>query len=164
MDKKLLLEICQPFKKVEINGQSFYLRRLSPPQFALLRDKYFSQNEDTTPVDTETTPEEKAKLPRALRDKLDSLGEFELDVLTYSLCDENGEVLFTIEERETVRIFDPAYLQELKAKAYEHSYGYFLKQAVTEQKATAKKKKSKKIRSSGFSSDGPTTDDKPSKS
>lgn|GEM_PF-4379271 len=141
MDKQTLLEICQPFKKIEVEGQVFYLRRLSPKHFNELHEKYFSSGEEEkTVIDTNMTADEVKQLSEKLQAKFNLLAEWELDILTYSLCNENGEPLFTIDERETVRIFDPVFYRPLKNAAYEFSYGYYHKQSEIQRKAEAKKR------------------------
>ena len=110
--------------------------------------------DEPTFVDTNMTPEEQAKLSKRLQDKMTMLAEFELDVLTYSLCDEHGNTLFSLEERELVRDFSPEFFTPLKEAAFDFSYGYYHKASEVEQQARAKKKRSKKTRSFVSSSNG----------
>lgn len=166
MDKQTLLDICQPFKKINVEGKTFYLRRLSPKHFNELHSKYFNEDEEKTVIDTNMTAEQVQLLSKRLQDKFKMLAEWHLDILTYSLCEEDGTPIFNNieQDRETVRIFDPVYFGPLKDAAYEFSYGYYHKHCELQRKAEAKKKRSKKTRYSRSSIVGRTPEAKQGKS
>ena len=111
MDSFITTDTLQNVTRLEVEGRTFHLRRLSPMEVLDVQEAHFQ-------------PETIKRNPKASQlIELRRWSNFKLDVLTLSLCDEQGNSLYTIDQRKTVSRFDRAFYTKLVDAAHDFSYG-----------------------------------------